>query len=136
MIASVNTKKILIVDDEKDLSSLYKLRFEAEGFEVLYCENVDIALKNIHDFKPNLVMLDLMMPHLSGLDALELLRSHIKANDIHTVIYSALSKPGDIERAKQLGADDYIVKSNTSFAEVIERIKTIVNSPLPTTLQS
>lgn len=121
-------KKILIVDDEKELSNLFKTTLESEGFEVQYCGDGESALQVARDFRPDFILLDLMMPRLSGFEALELFRSTLETSAAKIVIFSALNEAGDIERAKQLGADDYIVKSSTSFMNVIARIKEIINS--------
>ena len=120
-------KKILIVDDERDLSSIYKSSFESEGFEVSYCDNGEAALQVARDFRPDLILLDLMMPRLSGFDAIELFRSTPETSAAIIVIFSALSRPEDIAKVKELGADDYIVKSNASFIDVVSRVKALIN---------
>jgi DNA-binding response OmpR family regulator len=122
-------KKILIVDDEKELSSLFKTSLEAEGFEVQYCGDGESALQVARNFRPDFILLDLMMPRLSGFEALELFRSTYETSAAKIVIFSALNEDEDIRRAKQLGADDYIVKSSTSFMNVIARIKELINEP-------
>jgi DNA-binding response OmpR family regulator len=119
-------KKVLIVDDQKDLSSLFKIGLEAEGFEVMFCDNAETALQQAREFRPDLILLDLMMPRLSGFDAIELFRSILETKAVKIVIFSALDRPEDIERVKKLGADDYIVKSSMQYSDVIARIKTLI----------
>ena len=129
MSESVIKKKILIVDDEKDLSSIYKTSLEAEGFEVQYCDNAETALQVAREFRPDLILLDLMMPRLSGFEAIELFRSTPETSATKIVIFSALTQPEDMAKATERGADDYIVKSSLSFLEVVARIKQLINPP-------
>ena len=128
METTAANKKILIVDDEKEISNLFKTTLEADGYEVTYCGDGETALQTAREFKPDLILLDLMMPRLSGFDALELFRSTLETSAAKIVIFSALNEASDIDRAKQLGADDYIVKSNTSFMAVVDRIKALINA--------
>ena len=67
--------KLLIVDDEVDLAKLYRMRFSQEGYEVKQCNEAESALQTAREFHPNIILLDLMMPRLSGFDAIELFRS-------------------------------------------------------------
>lgn len=115
-------QKIMIVDDEAEFSTLFKLRLEAEGYEVSYCENGEIALQQAVTFLPDLVMLDIMMPKISGLDVIERLRAMPQLKSTYVIMYSALSKPGEADKALAMGANEFIVKSNMPFAEVIERV--------------
>jgi DNA-binding response OmpR family regulator len=132
MDANGQQKKILIVDDEKDLSSLLQISLQNEGFDVMVCDNGEVALQKAQAFKPDLILLDLMMPRLSGFDAIELFRSTLETKAAKIIIFSALSQPEDIARTKQLGADDYLVKSAVTFINVISRIKALLNQPTTT----
>jgi DNA-binding response OmpR family regulator len=123
MEANIQNKKVLIVDDEKDLSGLVKTTLQSEGIDTVVCDNAEIALQQAQEFKPDLILLDLMMPRLSGFDAIELFRSTLETKAAKIIVFSALSQPADIERAKQLGADGYIVKSEVAFSTVIARVK-------------
>ena len=127
MEATIQHKKVLIVDDEKDLSGIVKSTLESEGVEVAICDNAEIALQQGKEFKPDLILLDLMMPRLSGFEAIELFRSTLETKAAKIVVFSALSRTEDIERTKQLGADDYLVKSSVSFSTVIARIKELLS---------
>lgn len=119
-------KKVLIVDDQKDLSSLFQIGLEAEGIEVMFCDNGEAALQLAREFRPDLILLDLMMPRLSGFDAIELFRSILETKAVKIVIFSALNRPEDIERARKLGADDYIIKASMQYSAVIARIKALL----------
>lgn len=115
--------RILLVEDDLGLASAYQTRLDAEGFAVKQCYDGTQVLATVHDFKPDLILLDLMMPKVSGFDVLDILRNTPETAGIKIIILSALSRPSDKARAKQLGADDYLVKSQAIIAEVIRRIR-------------
>lgn len=115
--------KILLIDDEQELADLYRMRLVSEGFEAQHCNNGETALTVAREFKPDLILLDIMMPRLSGFDAIDLFRNTMETSAAKIIILSALSQPEDIAKAKELGADDYIVKSDATIDDVIARIK-------------
>lgn len=118
-----NQNKILLVDDDKDLCDLYKETLTSEGFKVKIAENGEEALSEIMKERPDLIILDIMMPKIHGIDTLDILKATPETKDIKIVILSALSDQKMIQRAKDFGALDYIVKSESDTATVINRIK-------------
>jgi DNA-binding response OmpR family regulator len=116
-------RKILLVEDDETLASVYKQRLELEGFEVQHVNNGEDALDAAVKFTPELVLLDVMMPKLNGFDVLDILRNTPSTRNIHIIMLTALSQPKDAERAKQLGADDFLVKSQVVIGDVVARIK-------------
>lgn len=116
-------KKILLVEDDTALSGVYRSRLELEGFEVKEVSNGEQALSTALEFKPDLIVLDVMMPKISGFDVLDILRNTPETANIHVVMLTALSQPKDKERAEALGADDYMVKSQVVIGDVVDRIK-------------
>jgi DNA-binding response OmpR family regulator len=116
-------KKILLVEDDVALSAVYKSRMELEGFEVREVNNGEDALSAAIDFKPDLVLLDAMMPKISGFDVLDILRNTPETSNIRIIMLTALSQPKDKERAETLGVDDYLVKSQVVIGDVVERVR-------------
>lgn len=116
-------KKILLVEDDAALASVYRSRLELEGFIVDEVNNGEEALSRAMAFKPDLIVLDAMMPKISGFDVLDILRNTPETSNIRVVMLTALSQPKDKERAKALGADDYLVKSQVVIGDVVDRIK-------------
>ena len=116
-------KKILLVEDDTALSSVYHSRLELEGFEVRDVADGENALASAIDFKPDLILLDAMMPKISGFDVLDILRNTPETANIRIVMLTALSQPKDKERAEQLGVDDYLVKSQVVIGDVVDRIR-------------
>jgi DNA-binding response OmpR family regulator len=116
-------KKILLVEDDTALAAVYRSRLELEGFEIREVNNGEEALSAAVAFKPDLVLLDAMMPKISGFDVLDILRNTPATANIRVVMLTALSQPKDKERAESLGVDDYLVKSQVVIGDVVERIR-------------
>lgn len=116
-------KKILLVEDDEALANVYKSRLEIEGFETSWVGNGEDALSTALSFRPDLILLDAMMPKISGFDVLDILRNTPETNNIHVIMLTALNQPKDKERAEKLGVDDYIVKSQVVIGDVIERVR-------------
>jgi len=119
----MNTKKILLVEDDETLAQVYKSRLELEGFEVQHVANGENALSSAVEYKPDLILLDVMMPKINGFDVLDILRNTPETMNVRVVMLTALSQPKDKERAENLGADDYLVKSQVVISDVVDRIK-------------
>lgn len=116
-------KKILLVEDDTALAAVYKSRLELEGFEIREVNNGEDALSATVEFKPDLILLDAMMPKISGFDVLDILRNTPETTNIRVIMLTALSQPKDKERAESLGVDDYLVKSQVVIGDVVERVK-------------
>jgi len=119
----MDRKKILLVEDDTALASVYHSRLELEGFDVREVHNGEEALSAAIAFKPDLILLDAMMPKISGFDVLDILRNTPATADIRVIMLTALSQPKDKERAEQLGVDDYLVKSQVVIGDVVDRVK-------------
>lgn len=120
---AVQPKKILLVEDDDALASVYQTRLEAEGFAVQRVPNGEDALASALSYKPDLILLDVMMPKVSGFDVLDILRNTPETTNIKVVMLTALSQDSDKARAEGLGVDDYLVKSQVVIADVVDRIK-------------
>jgi DNA-binding response OmpR family regulator len=118
-----NKKTILLVEDDDRLASVYEMRMQAEGFITKRVSNGEDALATTMQVKPDLILLDVMMPKVSGFDVLDILRNTPETKDIKIIMLTALSQDSDKERAKALGVDDYLIKSQVVIADVVERIK-------------
>lgn len=118
-----NQKKILLVEDDDGLANVYRMRLEAEGFNTHRVPNGEEALAAAVEFHPDLILLDVMMPKVSGFDVLDILRNTPETANMKVVMLTALSQDSDKEKAEKLGADDYLVKSQVVIADVVERVK-------------
>lgn len=116
-------KKILLVEDDIALASVYRSRLELEDFETKEVHNGEEALAAAKEYKPDLILLDAMMPKISGFDVLDILRNTPETKDVKVIMLTALSQAKDKERAEDLGANDYLVKSQVVIGDVVERVK-------------
>jgi len=118
-----NKKTILLVEDDDRLASVYEMRLQAEGFTTKRVANGEDALSMTLQVRPDLILLDVMMPKVSGFDVLDILRNTPDTKDIKIIMLTALSQDSDKERAINLGVDDYLIKSQVVIADVVDRIK-------------
>jgi DNA-binding response OmpR family regulator len=120
---TTHPKKILLVEDDDSLASVYQTRLQAEGFDLRRVPNGEEALAAAIEYKPDLILLDVMMPKVSGFDVLDILRNTPETTNVKVIMLTALSQDSDKERAESLGVDDYLVKSQVVIADVVDRIK-------------
>ena len=116
-------KKILLVEDDDALARVYTTRLEMEGFDLKHVVNGEEALSAALDYRPDLIVLDVMMPKINGFDVLDIIRNTPELGSVHVIMLTALSQPKDKERAESLGVDDYLVKSQVVISDVVARIK-------------
>ena len=120
--------KVMIVEDDPTLRDIYTTRFGAEGYTVVSASDGEAALSTAVKERPDLILLDIMMPKISGFDVLDILRATPETKDTKIIVMSALSQTADIEKGKSLGANAYLVKSQVTLSEVVEKVKAILAS--------
>jgi len=118
--------QILIVEDDHFLSSLLKNRLEREGFGVTQAFDGEEALAILKELRPNLIVLDVIMPKISGFDILERISLDPQLHPIPVIAVSNLGQDSDMEKAKRLGAVDYFVKVKIPIDELVKKIKNLV----------
>lgn len=116
-------KMILLVEDDDNLASVYETRLQAEGFATKRVANGEEALAAALQTKPDLILLDVMMPKVSGFDVLDILRNTPETAEVKVIMLTALSQDSDKQRATNLGVEDYLIKSQVVIADVVETIK-------------
>jgi len=119
-------KKILIAEDDKFLASAYRVKLSKAQYEVKTVSNGDEALQALDSFLPDLIILDLMMPVRDGFSFLEEIKKNAKWKNTPIIVASNLSQPDDVVKAVQMGANDYIVKTDLTMKEVLAKIKKIL----------
>src|SRR3989304_2365268 len=119
-------KVILLVDDDLTLREMYEERLKAEGFDIIQASNGEEAVKKARENKPNVILLDIMMPKVNGFDVLKKLKADQDLQNIPVIILTALIQDVDRVQGKKLGAVDYIVKSETMPGEVIAKIQNAI----------
>jgi DNA-binding response OmpR family regulator len=120
-------KKILIVEDDTFLKNLAAKKLTSEGYEVTTAGNADEASNAIDKETPDLVLLDLLFPgNTDGFGILKKIRENIVLQETPVIIFSNLSDEEDVRKARELGATDYMIKSNFTLDELTEKIKTLI----------
>ena len=116
-------KKILIVEDEQSLLKLLELNFKSSGYEVFKSINGEDAFSTAKEQKPDLILLDILLPGESGLNVLGRLKKDEQTKDIPVVMLTNFNEPERVDQAKSKGAVDYLVKSSNDPGTVLEKVK-------------
>lgn len=114
---------ILVAEDDKAYANIYRVKLTNEGFDVLVVGDGDAAIASMKQKRPDLVLLDLIMPCKDGFETLERIKADPKLKGIKVVIFSNLGQEEDIERARRLGALDYFVKAGLSIHEMVDKVR-------------
>ena len=123
--------KVLIVEDDQFLSKMYAKKFQIAGFEVqLAGDGVD-GLSKMRMFRPDIVLMDIMMPKLNGLDAISQAKADDMIKAIPVIVLTNLSNTDDATEAVKRGAIGYLVKSDYTPTQVVDKVKEQLSSPQP-----
>lgn len=117
--------KILMVEDDKFLQKILSTKFAKDGFDVRLASDGEEGLKAIAADRPDIILLDLIMPKVSGFDVLAELGTGKVGPMPSVVVLSNLGQPEDIARAKRLGAIDFLIKSDVSMNQIVQRVKEV-----------
>ncbi len=116
-------KKILFIEDESALQTTFGDVLGKEGYEVVSALDGEEGLKLVRAIKPDLVLLDLILPKMDGFEVLKKIKEDPEIKDIPVVILTNLEESSDVQKAIELGAKNYLVKANYNLNEVAEKIK-------------
>lgn len=119
----MSKKILLLVEDDFFLRSLMTKKLTLEGYEVIEAENGRIALNELEKNNIDLILLDLIMPEVDGFEVLETISKNPELTKIPVIVLSNLGQKEKIDKAKSLGAKDYIIKAHFTPGEVVEKIK-------------
>lgn len=119
--------KILLVEDDVMVVKMYQRKFLMVGFDVEVAYNGEEGLEVLTRYRPDIVLLDVMMPKMNGFEMLKRMQADESLKKIPVVILTNLGdRADDIERSKEMGATDYWVKANISLEEIVEKVKAIL----------
>lgn len=118
--------KIVLVEDDKFLRDLMSQKLEETPYEIYVAEDGEKGMEKIREQKPDLILLDLILPGVNGFEVLEQLKQEEELSKIPVVVLSNLGQENDIEKAKRLGAEDYMVKAHFTLEEIISKIEKYV----------
>lgn len=119
--------KVLVVDDDPFILKMYVKKFQIAGFEVDSAANGETGLAKIKSFKPDLVLLDVMMPKMNGLEVLEKAKADPDIKSIPVLILTNLSSTSDAQEAVKKGAIDFMIKSNFTPSQIVTKAKKILH---------
>ncbi|MGB2580291.1 MAG: response regulator [Minisyncoccia bacterium] len=118
-----NKKKIMVVEDDEHISKVYEIKFAKEGIDVSLARDGEEAIIKITAEKPDVILLDLMIPKKDGFGVLEEIKKNPELANIPVIILSNLGQKTDQDRALALGANEYLVKVDYSIQDVINKAK-------------
>ena len=125
--------KVLIVEDDRFLSSAYRLKFTKAGYEVKLAMDGSEGMAILSTFTPDIILLDLVMPVKDGFTMLSELKADERYKNIPVVITSNLSQKEDIDKAKSMGATDFIIKSDISLDDLVKKVQALLEKPVAST---
>ncbi len=119
-------KKILIIEDDKFLRELIAQKLIKEGYNIVEAVDGEKGIKSVKDEKPDLVLLDLILPGIDGFEVLSKIKEDPVLSQVPVIILSNLGQKDDIERGLKIGAADYLIKAHFTPGEIVEKVKTIL----------
>ena len=119
-------KKILLVEDDQFLIDIYTKKLKTSGFEVEVAETGTKAIAKAKEIKPDLIILDVVLPEMEGWEALRKIRGNEETKDTKVIFLSNLGQRGEVEKGLKLGALKYLIKSQYTPSEVVEEVKKII----------
>jgi len=117
---------ILIVEDDVFLADLYKTKFAMEGFKVNVAYDGEKGLGFIKKNQPDILLLDLVLPKMSGFDILKAIKDDAKTRNMPVILLTNLSQKTDVDKGLKMGSNDYLIKAHFMPSEVVEKIKKLV----------
>ena len=118
--------KVLIIEDEALIAKVYATRLASDGHQVFTADNGQTGLEIAKKEIPQVILLDLMMPKISGLDVLKELKKDPKTKDIIIIVYSNLARDQEVAEAKKLGAAEFLAKASFSPQQVVAKIESFL----------
>lgn len=115
-------KKILLIEDEEIMIDLLQRKLSQEGYEVSVARDGEEGLKLIREIKPDLILLDIIMPKMGGFEVMEEMQKDKELKKIPVIVISNSGQPVELDRAKELGARDWLIKTEFNPQEVIDKV--------------
>lgn len=126
MTTSKNGIKVLIVEDDTFLVNIYETKFTHEGFDVTVALDGESGLKVALKKKPNIILLDILLPKLDGFAVLKKLKENSETKDIPVILLTNLSQKDDVEKGLKEGANDYLIKAHFMPSETVTKVKEVL----------
>jgi len=121
---------VLIVEDDVFLAGIYQKKFEMEGFKVIVANNGEKGLAEAKKKKPNIILLDILLPKLDGFAVLEALKADESTKEIPIILLTNLGQKDDVQRGLEVGAVDYLIKTHFKPSEIVDKVKKVLQLAL------
>jgi len=118
---------VLLVEDDTYLSQIYQKKFEMEGFKICTADNGEKGLSEAKKKKPNVVLLDILLPKMDGFAVLEKLKADPETKKIPVILLTNLGQKEDVDKGLEVGAADYLIKAHFKPSEVVEKVKKVLS---------
>jgi len=118
--------KVLIIEDDSYISDMYRIKLESENFEVVVAEDGVVGIKQLEKYRPDVILLDVVMPKVDGFSVLKSIKSTDEIKDIPVIMLTNLGQKDNVERGFELGASGYIIKAHFTPSEVVKKVKEIL----------
>lgn len=115
-------RKVLIIEDDNFLQGLEGSKLKTEGYQVIVASTGEEAMAKIHEEGIDLILLDLILPNFDGFEILKKIKEDDKLKDIPVIVFSNLSEDKDIDKARNMGVSDFMVKSNFTLDELVDHV--------------
>lgn len=116
-------KKILLIEDEEILINLLQRKLTQEGYEVSVARDGEEGLRLMRETRPEIILLDIVMPKMGGLEVMEIMQKDKELKNIPVVIISNSGQPVEIDKARKLGVKDWLIKTEFDPQEVVDKVK-------------
>jgi DNA-binding response OmpR family regulator len=127
MESSENKKKILIVEDDVFIRDIYQVKFSQEGFDVTTAEDGIKATEKLKNFVPDIILLDIIMPYMNGIDVLKEIKQDERLKNIPIIMLTNISEKESVTEGISYGVKDYLIKSHFTPSEVVHKVNTLLN---------
>ena len=121
-----SSSKILIIDDDPFILDMYVLKFTDNGFTIETASDGKAGLEKISSFKPDIVLLDVIMPKMDGFEVVKKLNEEKKEHPFKILFLTNFGQKEDVEKGMSMGADGYIIKANFTPTEVVEKVRELL----------
>lgn len=115
-------KKLLLIEDEEIMIGLLQKKLSQEGYEVSVARDGEEGMKAMREIKPDLILLDIVMPKMGGFEVMEEMNKDPELKKIPVIVISNSGQPVELDRAQKLGAKDWLIKTDFDPQEVIEKV--------------
>jgi len=122
---SQTNNHVLLVEDDVFLASIYKTKFEMEGYKVSVADNGEVGLADAKKKKPDIILLDILLPKMDGFTVLEKLKADESTKKIPVILLTNLGQKDDVEKGLKLGAVDYLIKAHFKPSETVEKVRKV-----------